>query len=256
MQRRELFRLVMGVALSLQTAGTSWGQPSKGRVLFVLTSTDQLRLTDGKMVATGTYAEEFLEPYQALLKAGYSVTIVTPSGLPAPFDAKSTEKDPKFGLAVQNAPELKKVSSLEQLDCNNLCDYCAVVIPGGHGPMQDLAHSAALGRLLVAAQKDGLLIAAICHGVAGLLPAWTGEGWIFSGYQLTGFSKAEEDLTPVAGLLPFELEPALKAHGARYQKAPPKSSLVVRDRRLLTGQNPASAKEFARQLVAALEARP
>ena len=44
--------------------------------------------------------------------------------------------------------------------------YDAVMIPGGHGPMTDLYKDADLGRLLIAVDRAGKIIAPFCHGPA------------------------------------------------------------------------------------------
>lgn len=43
-------------------------------------------------------------------------------------------------------------------------DYDALFLPGGHGPMEDLADNPALGRVLTAAYDAGKPVAALCHG--------------------------------------------------------------------------------------------
>lgn len=49
--------------------------------------------------------------------------------------------------------------------------------------------------------------------------------------------------------LPFLLESALIERGARFEKAGLWQEHVVVDRRLITGQNPASAKKVGEELV-------
>lgn len=72
-------------------------------------------------------------------------------------------------------------------------DYDAVVIPGGHGPVEDLYKDRDMGRLLVAADAAGKIIAPVCHGPAALLSATDSEGkWLFAGRRMTAFSDEEE----------------------------------------------------------------
>ncbi len=61
-------------------------------------------------------------------------------------------------------------------------DYDAVYIPGGHGPMEDLAVSPAMGELLVGMLDAGKIVSSVCHGPAALLPATRADGeWAFAG---------------------------------------------------------------------------
>ena len=64
----------------------------------------------------------------------------------------------------------------------------------------------------------------------------------------------EEVLARVDKLVPYNAEDAMKSRGARYQKGLiPFMSYVVVDGRLVTGQNPGSAKATAKRVVSVLE---
>ena len=47
-------------------------------------------------------------------------------------------------------------------------EYDAVFVPGGHGPMEDLAVSDDLGRILVTMLDGGKVVSSVCHGPAAL----------------------------------------------------------------------------------------
>src|SRR5690606_2019978 len=49
--------------------------------------------------------------------------------------------------------------------------YDVLFLPGGHGTMYDLPGSDELARTLVEFHESGRVIAAVCHGPAGLLGA-------------------------------------------------------------------------------------
>ena len=70
---------------------------------------------------------------------------------------------------------------LEDLSKDRGDSYDAIFLPGGHGPMQDLAHSEALGQIL-RMQDEGKVVVSVCHGPAGLLSAIRADGtWVFQG---------------------------------------------------------------------------
>ncbi|MER7776798.1 DJ-1/PfpI family protein [Streptomyces sp. NPDC096191] len=48
-------------------------------------------------------------------------------------------------------------------------DYDAVYLPGGHGPMSDLAFDADAGRLLTAQLDSGEPLFIVCHAPAAML---------------------------------------------------------------------------------------
>ena len=118
--------------------------------------------------------------------------------------------------------------------------------------MEDLTDDADLGRILVALQARTAPIATVCHGTIALLSARSAGGWVFAGYELTGYSDEEESQGGPGDAAPFTLESRLRAEGASYTAGAPWSEFTVTDRNLISGQNPGSAAAVARQLVTAL----
>jgi putative intracellular protease/amidase len=132
---------------------------------------------------------------------------------------------------------------------DDIRSFDAVFVPGGHGPMVDLADNADVARVLALLQDKNATIGALCHGPAVLLsaPARPDGQWLFDGYRLTSFTDEEEDQTRVGKLgLRWYLEGALKNAGAVFDDATAAwTSHVVVDRNLVTGQNPQSADAVA-----------
>jgi putative intracellular protease/amidase len=138
------------------------------------------------------------------------------------------------------------------LDDQYAYDYDAVYLPGGHAPLFDLVDHRHLKQLLIDFDTQMKPIVAICHGVVGLVNVRrTNEGnALIHGRILTGFS-LEEDLSSgnddedLVTRNPFILETKLKEQGAIYMKVSPGKEYIVQDGLLLTGQNPASARQLA-----------
>lgn len=108
------------------------------------------------------------------------------------------------------------------------------------------------------------IVSAVCHGSAALLNATLSDGsLLIKGERVTGFSNAEEIAVDRQKDMPFHLETALdRASGGLYEKAsePWAEKVIVsvsgegdKRKRLLTGQNPASASAFAKELLKMLE---
>lgn len=95
------------------------------------------------------------------------------------------------------------------------------------------------------------MVAAICHGVGGLLNVKLSNGeYLIKGKSLTGFDWFEETLARRKREVPFNLEAALKERGADLKKACiPMTSNVVVTGNLITGQNPFSSKEMTRVVI-------
>ncbi|MDE8669797.1 type 1 glutamine amidotransferase domain-containing protein [Pseudarthrobacter sp. H3Y2-7] len=228
-------------------------------ILMVVSAADSLTMKDGSEHPTGYWAEELVVSHQTLRDAGHTVHIATPGGAKptvdqvslAPESAGGKERADSFRdyLARIDA-ELSAPLVLADVD---IAGYDAVVMPGGHGPMTDLYKDADLGRLLVAADSAGKIIAPFCHGPAGLLSATLDDGsFAFAGRRLTVFTNDEELNGGTGENTPWLVEDALKDKGAVIENAASWSSNVVRDGNLITGQNPQSSEDVAKEVVSAL----
>jgi len=162
-------------------------------------------------------------------------------------DAQAHSDDVAARLAA--IPQFASPASLADLSDDDIRSFDAVFVPGGHGPMVDLADNPDVARVLGVLQEKNATIGALCHGPAFLLsaPPRADGQWLFDGYRLTSFTDEEEDQTRVGKLgLRWYLEGALKNAGAIFDDSPAAwTSHVVVDRNLVTGQNPQSADAVA-----------
>jgi uncharacterized protein YciI len=120
--------------------------------------------------------------------------------------------------------------------------------------MFDLVDHRHLKQLLIDFDTQMKPIVAICHGVVGLINVrrTNDSNTFIHGRIITGFSLEEElassndsDDNNLITKSPFILETKLKDQGAIYMKSTPGKEYIVQDGLLLTGQNPASAKQLA-----------
>jgi putative intracellular protease/amidase len=137
-----------------------------------------------------------------------------------------------------------------QLSDVRLEDYDAVYLPGGHGPMQDLAVDADAGRLLTAQLASGKPLAIVCHGPSVLLATRIHGESPFKGYRVTCFTNEEEEAVGLASRCQWLLEDELKEKvGVEFSRGPIWDPYMVEDRNLITGQNPHSAAVVAERLL-------
>jgi putative intracellular protease/amidase len=230
--------------------------------LLVLSGSDHWTLADGTRHRTGFWAEEFVVPHRTFRKGGVQVQIATPGGVRPTVDESSLTPE-RNGGDERKVAELKSyLESIEDELARPLTlqdaagrpgDYDAVFIPGGHAPMEDLPGCAPLGRIIIELHDSGRLVAAICHGPAGLLSATRGDdSWLFKGRRLTAFTNEEERQSGFADRAPWLLESRLREWGARFEAGPPFAPHVVVDANLVTGQNPASSQPTADRTLAML----
>jgi putative intracellular protease/amidase len=227
------------------------------RVLFVLTSHGQLGDTGKK---TGFWVEEFAAPYYTLADAGIAITLASPKGGQPPVDPKSTAPDAQTPATKRFDTDQalqQKLAQTHQLSDMKTEDYDAVFYPGGHGPLWDLANDPDSISLIENFYKQGKPVVAVCHapGVLSKVKSSNGEPLV-KGKRVTGFTNTEEEAVGLTQVVPFLVEDTLKQLGGNYSKAADWQSYVVKDGLLVTGQNPASSEEAAKELVNMLKQMP
>lgn len=223
-------------------------------ILIVLTSHAELGNTGQK---TGFWVEEFAAPYYVLADAGATITLASPKGGQPPIDPKSEAPDaqtPATERFYKDQDLKEKLSQTVILSDLKAEDFDAVFYPGGHGPLWDLAndnHSIQLIENFINQEKP---VALVCHAPAALVKVKAADGDpLVQGKLVTGFSNSEEEAVELTDVVPFLLEDELKKLGGLYSKGADWSSYVIKDGLLITGQNPGSSEEAARELLEALE---
>ncbi|RKR15430.1 type 1 glutamine amidotransferase domain-containing protein [Arthrobacter oryzae] len=228
-------------------------------ILMVVSAANALTMRDGTEHPTGYWAEELVVSHQTLLDAGHTVHIATPGGRKPTVDEVSLAAESAGGQ--DRADSFRKY--LESIDAElsgplvlgdvDVAGYDAVIMPGGHGPMADLYQDADLGRILTRANASAKIIAPFCHGPAGLLSATNDDGtFAFAGRRLTVFTNEEELGGGTGPNTPWFVEDVLKEKGALVENGAAWTSHVVRDGNLITGQNPQSSEDVAKEVLKAL----
>ena len=113
--------------------------------------------------------------------------------------------------------------------------------------MWDFPDNTDLQRITREIYENNGTVTAVCHGVCGLLNVKLSDGsLLIKDKYLTGFSNMEETLMSFVSEVPFYLEDKLKENGAHYTKSIiPFIEFIELDERLITGQNPNSARKVA-----------
>lgn len=215
------------------------------KILFIVTSHAILGST-GK--ATGFHFSEMGEPYAYLKDQGYGIDFASPLGGKAPVIGYD-EADPLQRQLKEDAELQHKLNTTLKPSEINPQDYQAIYYVGGHGVMWDFAGNQELTQLTAHMYEDGKIVAAVCHGPAGLVNVKLSDGsYLVNGKRIAAFSDDEERAIGLENTVPFMLESTLAAHGARYTKAPLWQENIEVDQRIVTGQNPASALGVAKAI--------
>lgn len=210
---------------------------------------------------TGLWLSELTHIYHGARQKNWDITIASPKGGNVPVDPESLgpfvldkiSKDYYETPAFKD--ELNHSKSLEEVKDNT---FDCVYLAGGHATMYDFPGNATLQSIISNQYEKEKMVAAICHGVGGLLNVKLSNGeYLIKGKSMTGFDWFEETLARRKREVPFNLEAAIKERGANLKKAfIPMTSNVVVDGNLITGQNPFSSKEMAKVVMKELERHP
>ncbi|KAG9252201.1 ThiJ/PfpI family protein [Emericellopsis atlantica] len=223
------------------------------KILVVLTSADKMTTT-GK--PTGWYLPELAHPYDVLAPKA-ELVMASPKGGKAPLDQASVEafKEDKASVEFLNnkSSVWENTTPLKEF-LGRANEFDALFYPGGHGPMFDLATSEDSIKLIQEFWAAGKPVSAVCHGPIVFANVKNADGTAFvKGKTVTGFTNTEEEQAGLTDAMPFLLETELKKNGANFVLADqPWGEKVVTDGKLITGQNPASAKGVGEAIAKAL----
>lgn len=225
-------------------------------ILFIVTSHGMLGDTKEP---SGLWLEEVATPYYAFVDAGYEVEIASIAGGKAPVDPRSQkpvgENSASVDRFLKDQVAVKKLNNTLPIDKLQQ-PYDVVFLPGGHGTMWDFPTSTTLANIIGSTLDDGRIVAAVCHGPAGLVSAKLKNGdSVVKGKQISAFTNDEEEAVGLTKTVPFLLESKMKELGANYVKAPNFQSFAVADGNLITGQNPASSGKVAELVIEELKKR-
>jgi putative intracellular protease/amidase len=224
----------------------------KTRILIARTSHSQLGRT-GR--TTGFYLSEAAEPYKVFIEAGYEVDFVSPQGGEPPMDGVNLD-EPIQKAFLENPQVMAKIHNTLRPEGVNPADYDAILYVGGHGVMWDFPENTQLAKVAAAIYENEGVVAAVCHGPAGLVNIKLSDGsYLINGKTVSAFTNEEEAALGLTEVVPFLLESKLRERGAQITKAPNFQAHTAVSERLVTGQNPASAMPVARQVLAVLARR-
>ena len=220
------------------------------RILHVVTNVPNYA---GSTTPTGLWLAELSHAYDEFDKRGYTQLIVSPLGGKCPLDPRSL-KWPNFDKSARTwLSDEKKMKLLENTlkpEQVNADEIDVIYFTGGHAVMWDFLDNKEIQAITRTVFEQGGIVGSVCHGYCGLLNTRLSNGTLLvEGRNVTGFSWTEEVLAGVAKKMPYNAEKEMKERGALYRKAIlPFIPYVIEDGRLVTGQNPQSAKATAKRI--------
>lgn len=216
-------------------------------ILMVVTTADKMNENH----ETGLWLSEFGEAYVEFAKLGYDITVASPKGGKAPIDDRSLEGGVPQEI-LDTAKYLENTVKLE--DIKDASTFDAIFMPGGHGTMFDLPDNTKLHELTRDLFEADKIVAAVCHGPAGLVGVKLSDGTpLVAGRTITTFTDEEERETTLDRFMPFLLETRLRELGAKVIVKENWADHVQVDGNLITGQNPQSTVSVAKEVIKKLQ---
>ena len=234
-----------------KTASSKASNQHGKRILFIVSSHDFHG--DSKMRA-GTSFSELVNAYDEFKNAGYTVDFMSPDGGPISLayidTSKPIHKKYVYDEQFMNALEYTKPPS--EITAKN---YRAVHYVGGSNAMYGVHDNAQIAKITMEIyEKHNGIVSSVCHGTAGIADLKTQDGkYLVSGKKISGYPTAFENTkAKYYKNFPFDMTHRLKQHGANFKVGAQGKPFMVKDGRVITGQNFASSSLVAKEIIATL----
>lgn len=252
------------ILLSIPLLFSSLCLAQEKTILLVMSAEDTLQLNKGeKLRQTGVFLNEFFLTYKTITDQGYQVEFATPDGIEATIDNES--KDDKYWKDkletkkealefIETNGHFKKPLSLEKA-IENKERYSGLIIPGGQGLMVDLICDKNIPILIKHFAEENKPTGLICHAPVLITTIPKIEN-PYVGFKTNSVSPLEEFVIEkfIMKGKPKNRKIAqkLKKLGLKYKRGLPKSNFAIKDRNLVTSQNPYSSDTFNKLYLQAL----
>lgn len=220
------------------------------KILVVVTNTSRYENIER---ATGLWLSEAVHFVDIMEKEGFKVDYVSSNGGYTPIDPHSLDKDSMSPIDWEyytNSNFMNKLANTLSVDEVNTEDYDVIYYTGGHGVMWDFPNDSKMQDVATKIYENGGIVSAVCHGVVGLLNIKLSNGKnLIDGIKVTGFSNSEEEALGLDKTVPFLTETELINRGSEYIKGADWIEFAISDKRVVTGQNPASGAAVAKEIL-------
>ena len=230
---------VATATIAVASPGTAFANDSTTTTSEVTAALDKADAKNGALVATAT---------PSTTDGGQTITIGLPNASQGGKGAKNGKGVVAYSgrdgsanaVVLADNSGVQFLTTIESKKAPTKYDY-PVTLPQG-------------GKIEVAQQNGGGAVVYDAEGkLTALIPApWAKDAngkWLFEGRTMTAFSDEEEAELGTADNAPWLLADTLRKKGARYEKGPNWGPFVVRDRNLISGQNPASTAPLAKAVL-------
>ncbi len=203
-------------------------------------------------VPPGCWFPELVHPYYLMVGRGLEIDFTCPTDT-GPVFSKVDFQDPYQQRMLNDRDLMDRITGAPLPQTLDAEKYNAIFFAGGHGGLYDFPSNPHLISLAETIWARGGVVSAFCHGPAGITELRDPNGeYLVKGRNVTSFSRAEETFYGMTLEVPYVIQNRLEDHGAKYTCYGIDQGYVVRDGRLVTGQNWYSAQLVANSVADAL----
>jgi len=252
---RHLFCLALFLLLGFTDTVASRSIPSSSgsKILFIVSNAHFYG--DSDLNAANHFAE-IVFPYDKLVKAGYTVDFVSPKGGAIPLGYFQTS-DPLIKQYLYDGDFMDLLEATKSPSDIQAREYKAVYYSGGGAAMFGVPENEAIQKIVMEIYEEQQgIIAAVCHGSAGLAHLKTKDGqYLVAGKNVNGFPDRFENMEAAYyKTFPFSIEKQLQKNGGNFQYSKEGwDGFTITDGRLITGQDPSAAALVAEKIIATLK---
>jgi putative intracellular protease/amidase len=225
---------------------------SQNKILFVTSNQDFYGNTK---IPAANHFEEIIIPYSIFIKAGYTVDFISPKGgaIPIGYINTSDNLQKKY---LYNGWFMDKLEHTMKPTEIIPGDYAAIFYSGGGAAMFGVAEDIAIQKTARTIYNKNGVIAAICHGTAGIayLKDENGKS-LYAGKKITGYpDEFENKNAEYYKAFPFAINNAIKQNMGNFVYSEKGGDAFYSvDGRFVTGQDPSSGIKVANEIVSILK---
>ncbi len=230
-------------------------ETNTGKILFIVSNQKTYGTSS---IKASNHFGEIVYAYDVLVEAGYEIDFLSPKGGSVPFGYlnKSNPIQNKYLKDAKLLSKLKNTLTPNQID---VASYSVVYYVGGGAAMYGVPENSEIQKIAMDVyEKNNGIVSAICHGVAGIVNLKTSNGeYIYKGKNVNGYpDKFERMNAAYYKEFPFSIEQKLKKNGGNFTYSQKNGAQYYQvDGRLITGQDPSSAKIVAQKIIESLNNR-
>ncbi len=222
------------------------------RILFIVSNQHTYGNTD---INASNHFAEIVLAYDVLVDKKYAIDFVSPEGGAIPIGYLNTS-DSIQKKYLYDADFMNKLKNTLKPSDVNPASYKAVYYSGGGAAMFGVPENEAIQKIAMHIYQNNGIIAAICHGTAGIVNLKTKDGhYVYKGKAVNGFpDDFENKEARYYKTFPFSIEEAIKERGGNFTYSQEGwDGFYQVDGRLITGQDPTASSKVAEKIIEILQ---